>query len=61
MSLTFKRHYHLFIFLVLITVLLLFGLGDHRIIAYTVPDNAPVMAYLVQARIAGLLGALGIR
>ena len=43
MSLMLKRHYMLLILLVLIPGLLTLGMGDQRIIAYTVPGNLSVV------------------
>jgi hypothetical protein len=60
MSLTFRRHYHLIVLFVLLAMVLILGLGDQRIVAYTIPDNEPIAGYLAQTRIAGLLYALGI-
>jgi hypothetical protein len=42
MSLKFKRHYKLVMMLVLVSVTLILGLGDQRIVAYTVPGSEPV-------------------
>lgn len=44
MSLTFKRHYKLLLLLVLLPVLLVLGLGNQRIIAYTVRGDLSVLA-----------------
>lgn len=43
MSLRFKRHYKLVVLLVLASTVLITGVGDERIIAYSVPDSEPVM------------------
>lgn len=39
MSLKFKRHYKLLVLLALFTVVLALGLGDQRIVAYTVQNG----------------------
>jgi hypothetical protein len=39
MSLRFKRHYRLLVMLVLASTLLIAGVGDERIIAYSVPSG----------------------
>jgi spore coat protein CotH len=43
MSLTFKRHYRLLVLLALILTILTLGLGNQRIVAYTVPGSLSVM------------------
>jgi spore coat protein CotH len=43
MRLMFKRHYKLLVLLALVLGLLTFGLGNQRIIAYTVPGNLSVV------------------
>jgi hypothetical protein len=43
MSLRFKRHYKLLVLLALVAAVLILGLGDQRIIAYTVPVNEQVV------------------
>jgi hypothetical protein len=60
MNLTLKRNYSLIALLILLTLTLILGLGDQRIVAYTVPNNERVMIYFAQNEIAGLLGVLGI-
>jgi len=39
MSLTFKRHYKLLVLLALVAAVLVVGLGDQRIVAYTLQGN----------------------
>jgi spore coat protein CotH len=39
MSLKFKRHYKLLVLLVLVSAVLILGVGNQGIIAYTVQDN----------------------
>jgi hypothetical protein len=63
MSLTFKRHYHLIVLLTLAGVLLILGLGDQRIVAYTLQGNAHVVEqgiYLARSEISSVLFTLGI-
>lgn len=47
MSLTFKRHYPLLLILLMVTLLLTAGLGNQRIIAYTVPGTLQAEALTV--------------
>jgi hypothetical protein len=42
MSLRFKRHHKLVVLLVVVAALLVLGLGDKPIVAYTVETNAQV-------------------
>ncbi len=49
MSLRFKRHYKLLVLLVLLSVVLLAGWGDQRIVAYTIESGGPEMAQVVHA------------
>ncbi len=62
MSLPFKRYYYLIVLLVLVAVLLIVGLGEQRIVAYTTQTNESAMVNirLAQARFTDLLYALGI-
>ncbi|MBM3133690.1 MAG: hypothetical protein FJZ89_00025 [Chloroflexi bacterium] len=39
MSLTFQRHYKLLVILALVVAVLVVGLGDQRIVAYTLQGN----------------------
>ncbi|MBI5029549.1 MAG: hypothetical protein HZB51_03415 [Chloroflexi bacterium] len=62
MSLKFKRHCPLLVLLMLVMVALVLSMGDQRIVAYDVQDNAQVMKqniYLAQAEIFSVLGTLG--
>lgn len=43
MSLKVKRYYKLFVALTLVATLLVLGLGDQRIVAYTVEDDEQVL------------------
>lgn len=43
MSLRFKRHYKLLVALALVSAVLILGLGDQRILAYTAPGNEQVV------------------
>jgi hypothetical protein len=43
MSLKFKRHYRLLVLLALVAAVLILGLGDQRIIAYTLQGSEPVV------------------
>jgi len=47
MSLTFKRHYPLLVILLVVTLLLTAGLGNQRIIAYSVPGTLQAEALAV--------------
>lgn len=63
MSLNSKRHCHLIVWLGLIAVSLILGLGNQRIVAYSAQSNALVAQqgiYLAQAGISGLLSTLGV-
>jgi len=63
MSLNFRRHYHLIALFTLFAILLILGLGEQRIVAYTVQDNALSVIQniqLAQVEIAGFLASLGI-
>jgi hypothetical protein len=60
MNLEFKRHYRLIALLALAAILLILGLGDQRIIAYTAQGNEQAVIRLAQAGISGWLNALGI-
>lgn len=44
MSQRFKRHYKLVVALVLVSAVLILGLGDHPVVAYAAPDNKQVVA-----------------
>jgi hypothetical protein len=44
MSLQFKRHYKLVVALVLVSAVLILGLGDQPIVAYAAPGNEQVVA-----------------
>ena len=52
MSLKLKRHYRLFVMLALVAAVLILGLGDQRIVAYTVQDNGYKLA------MASVLGSI---
>ncbi len=63
MSLRFKRHFHLIALFALFAILLILGLGDQRIVAYTVQGNEQAVTqsiHLAQGGIAGFLASLGI-
>lgn len=53
MSLRFKRHYKLLVLLALLSVVLLAGWGDQRIVAYTIESGGPEMAQV--ANVDGVL------
>ncbi|MBI4789288.1 MAG: hypothetical protein HY782_19825 [Chloroflexi bacterium] len=63
MDLRIKRHFHLIVLLALVAGLLVLGLGDQRIVAYTVAGGEQVQqsVQLAQAEMSGLLVAVGIR
>jgi spore coat protein CotH len=48
MSLTFKRHYRLLVLLALTLTILTLGMGNQRIVAYTVPGSLPVIASTIE-------------
>ncbi|MDX9955120.1 MAG: CotH kinase family protein [Anaerolineae bacterium] len=58
MSLTFKRHYPLLLILLMVTLLLTAGLGNQRIIAYTVPGTLQAEALAVAGATTGNNAAL---
>ena len=49
MSLRAKRYYKLFVALMLLVTTLVLGLGDQRIVAYTVADDQQVLQQAIQA------------
>jgi hypothetical protein len=54
MSLKFKRHYKLLMLLVLVSTVLVLGLGDQRIVAYTAQDGQQMVEqYAAAVRQAG--------
>lgn len=61
MSLKFKRHYHLIVWLMLITLALILGVGNQRIVAYSLQGNESSAAQGVYlTRIVEWLSALGM-
>lgn len=59
MSMTFKRHYPLILLLAFVTISLVLGLGDQRIVAYSIPNHEPNI-YLAQTGISNMLATFGI-
>lgn len=49
MSLRFKRHYKLLVLLALLACGLILGLGDQRIVAYTVPGSEPLLTVVAHS------------
>jgi hypothetical protein len=59
MNLNFRRHYYLIVWLILITITLILGMGDQRIVAYTLQGSESLAAQgIYLARLAEWLSAL---
>ncbi|MFZ5916037.1 MAG: hypothetical protein ACOYZ7_03815 [Chloroflexota bacterium] len=49
MNLKFKRHYKLILLLALVSTVLIMGLGDQHIVAYSVPDGGQAAEQITSA------------